>query len=130
MAAKDEMRRRIQKSQTALKEKKKKEREEKLANKVTKNPFQRKHGNLAEKKRILSLSHLSDKEKKLKIQNLNVPDSKKTSKTKSGKPKTKAQLLALKNIKKYGGTASAAAANKAAMKLKIKKAYLAKKKKK
>ena len=50
--------------------------------------------------------------------------------TKQGKPKTKAQLLATKNIKKYGGTAKAAAANKAAMKLKIKKAYLAKKNKK
>ena len=50
--------------------------------------------------------------------------------TKQGKPKTKAQLLATKNIKKYGGTAKAAEANKAAMKLKIKKAYLAKKNKK
>ena len=53
-----------------------------------------------------------------------------STKTKSGKPKTKAQMMATKNIKKYGGTASAAAANKAAMKLKIKNAYLAKKKKK
>ena len=52
------------------------------------------------------------------------------TKTKSGKPKTKAQMMATKNIKKYGGTAKAAAANKAAMKLKIKKAYQAKKKKK
>ena len=43
---------------------------------------------------------------------------------------TKAQLLAKKNIKEHGGTAKAAAANKAAMKLKIKKAYMAKKKKK
>jgi len=48
---------------------------------------------------------------------------------KKGEP-TKAQLLAKKNIKKYGGTAKAAAANKEAMRLKIKKAYLAKKKKK
>ena len=39
-------------------------------------------------------------------------------------------MMATKNIKKYGGTAKAAAANKAAMKLKIKKAYQAKKKKK
>ena len=38
--------------------------------------------------------------------------------------------MAKANIKKYGGTAKAAAANKAAMKLKIKKAYMAKKKKK
>ena len=51
-------------------------------------------------------------------------------KTVSTKGKTKAQLMALKNKKKYGGTAKAAAANKAAMKLKIKKAYQAKKKKK
>ena len=50
--------------------------------------------------------------------------------TKQGKPKTKAQLLATKNIKKYGGTAKAAAANKEANRLRIKKAYLAKKKKK
>ena len=50
--------------------------------------------------------------------------------TSSTKGKTKAQLMALKNIKKYGGTASAAAANKEAMRLKIKKKYLASKKKK
>ena len=54
----------------------------------------------------------------------------------TAKPTTKSQrqdnakAMAKANIKKYGGTASAAAANKAAMKLKIKKAYLAKKKKK
>ncbi len=44
--------------------------------------------------------------------------------------KERAQALAKKNIKKYGGTASAAAANKEAMRLKIKKKYLASKKKK
>ena len=49
--------------------------------------------------------------------------------TPSTKGKTKAQLLAIRNKERYGGTAKAAAANKAAMKLKIKKAYLAKKKK-
>ena len=54
---------------------------------------------------------------------------KKKSSVKKGGP-TKAQQMAKANIKKYGGTASAAAANKAAMKLKIKKAYQAKKKKK
>ena len=53
-----------------------------------------------------------------------------SSKTKQGKPKTPAQILATKNIKKYGGTASAAKANKEAMRLKIKKKYLASKKKK
>ena len=53
---------------------------------------------------------------------------KKKSTTKSGP--TKAQQMAKANIKKYGGTASAAAANKEAMRLKIKKKYLASKKKK
>ena len=48
----------------------------------------------------------------------------------SAKKPTTAQKMAKANIKKYGGTASAAKANKAAMKLKIKKAYMAKKKKK
>ena len=38
--------------------------------------------------------------------------------------------MAKANIKKYGGTAKAAAANKAAMRLKIKKKYQASKKKK
>ena len=65
-----------------------------------------------------------------KTKNSNQKVEVKSSKTKSGKPKTKAQMMATKNIKKYGGTAKAAAANKAAMKLKIKKAYMAKKKKK
>ena len=54
----------------------------------------------------------------------------KSSKTKSGKPKTKAQMMATKNIKKYGGTSKAAAANKEAMRLKIKKKYQESKKKK
>ena len=61
--------------------------------------------------------------------NTSVVEKKKTT----GKKLTgveRAKAMAKKNIKKYGGTASAAAANKAAMKLKIKKAYLAKKKKK
>ena len=52
------------------------------------------------------------------------------TKKSSGKKPTTAQKMAKANIKKYGGTASAAKANKAAMKLKIKKAYMAKKKKK
>ena len=128
--AKDAMRRKIKKNQQLLALKKKKEREEKLANKVTKNPFQRKHGNLAEKKRILSMAHLSDKEKKLKIQNLNVPDSQKKVTTKKLSGAERAKALAKKNIKKYGGTAKAAAANKEAMRLKIRQKYLANKKKK
>ena len=108
MAAKDEMRRKIQKSQNALREKKKKEREELKKNKPYVSPYERKHG----KKPPRSDDMVSNK------------------KTRSGKPKTKAQLMATKNIKKYGGTASAAAANKEAMRLKIKKRYLASKKKK
>ena len=42
----------------------------------------------------------------------------------------RAKALAKKNIKKYGGTAKAAAANKEAMRLKIRQRYLANKKKK
>lgn len=64
-----------------------------------------------------------------KTKNTNQKVEKKTSTTKmTGKERAKAMAKA--NIKKYGGTASAAKANKAAMKLKIKKAYMAKKKKK
>ena len=48
----------------------------------------------------------------------------------SVKKPTTAQKMAKANIKKYGGTAKAAAANKEAMRLKIKKKYLASKKKK
>ena len=57
-------------------------------------------------------------------------DDKKVTTTKKLTGAERAKALAKKNIKKYGGTAKAAAANKAAMRLKIKKAYLAKKKKK
>ena len=48
----------------------------------------------------------------------------------SAKKPTTAQKMAKANIKKYGGTSKAAAANKEAMRLKIKKKYLASKKKK
>ena len=60
----------------------------------------------------------------------NTNQGKTEEKKSSGKKLTTAQKMAKANIKKYGGTASAAKANKAAMKLKIKKAYMAKKKKK
>ena len=53
-----------------------------------------------------------------------------TTKKSSGKKPTTAQKMAKANIKKYGGTAKAAAANKEAMRLKIKKKYQASKKKK
>ena len=62
---------------------------------------------------------------KTKNSNQKVEEKKKGNKKKP----TPAQLLAKKNIKKYGGTAKAAAANKEAMRLKIKKKYLASKKK-
>mgnify|MGYP001249524353 CR=1 FL=1 len=58
-----------------------------------------------------------------------VVEKKKSSVKKKGEP-TKAQKMAKANIKKYGGTAKAAAANKEANRLRIKKAYMAKKKKK
>ena len=48
--------------------------------------------------------------------------------TKQGKPQTKAQKMATANIKKHGGTASAAKANKASMKAKAKKRHAAFKK--
>lgn len=48
----------------------------------------------------------------------------------SAKKPTTAQKMAKANIKKYGGTASAAKANKEAMRLKIKKKYQESKKKK
>ena len=130
--AKDAMRRKMKKNQNLLAEKKKKEREEKLANKVTKSRFHLKHGVLAEKKRILSMAHLTEKQKEQKIKNLNVPNSKKkvTTTTKKLSGAERAKALAKKNIEKYGGTAKAAAANKEAMRLKIRQKYLANKKKK
>ena len=57
-----------------------------------------------------------------------VEKKKSTGKKPTGVERAKA--MSKKNIKKYGGTASAAAANKEAMRLKIKKKYLASKKKK
>ena len=102
MSKKMEMRRKIQQSQQNLKEKKKKKVEKKPFN-----PYERKFGKKPTKS-----------------------DAMVSKKTKQGKPKTKAQMMATKNIKKYGGTASAAKANKEAMRLKIRKKYLASKKKK
>ena len=96
------MRRKIQQSQQNLKEKKKKK-----VQKKTFNQYERKLGKKPTKS-----------------------DDMVSKKTKQGKPKTKAQMMATKNIKKYGGTASAAKANKEAMRLKIRKKYLASKKKK
>ena len=84
-----------------------------------------------------SVSELKKKRKKLFARpdsaigrTKNTNQGKTEEKKSSGKKLTTAQKMAKANIKKYGGTASAAKANKAAMKLKIKKAYMAKKKKK
>ena len=78
-----------------------------------------------------NLKKKQDEKKYQQVQNKQRNNESTTSgKTKQGKPKTKAQMMATKNIKKCGGTAKAAAANKEAMRLKIKKKYLASKKKK
>ena len=68
MAAKDEMRRKIQKSQNALREKKRKEREEAKKNKPYVSPFERKHGRKPSRS-----------------------DDMVSKKTRSSKPKTKVQ---------------------------------------
>ena len=90
MAAKDEMRKKIQKSQSNLRKKKLEERKKKDELKVQtrKNPFHRKHGDDAEKKRIDSMAHLSNREKRVKKRNIDagVP-SKSTSKSKSTRVK-------------------------------------------
>ena len=90
MAAKDEMRKKLQKSQSNLRKKKLEERKKKDELKVQtrKNPFHRKHGDDAEKKRIDSMAHLSNREKRVKKRNIDagVP-SKSTSKSKSTRVK-------------------------------------------
>ena len=69
-----------------------------------------------------------DSRNKSSLKTNNSNDKKVTTKKLTGVERAKA--MAKKNIKKYGGTAKAAAANKEAMRLKIKKKYLASKKKK
>jgi hypothetical protein len=59
----------------------------------------------------------------------NKKDDKKKVVNKSTTGKTAAQRMALANIKKHGGTASAAKANKEAMRKKIREQYLKNKKK-
>ena len=90
MAAKDEMRKKNQKSQSNLRKKKLEERKKKDELKVQsrKTPFHRKHGDDAEKKRIDSMAHLSNREKRVKKRNIDagVP-SKSTSKSKSTRVK-------------------------------------------
>ena len=61
---------------------------------------------------------------------INKPAEKKKASTKGMSARDRAKALFKKNKEKGMGTATAAKANKAAMKLKIKKAYMAKKKKK
>ena len=86
MAAKDEMRKKIQKSQSNLRKKKLEERKKKDELKVQtrKNPFHRKHGDDAEKKRIDSMAHLSNREKRVKKRNIDAGTTgKSTTKSKS-----------------------------------------------
>tara|TARA_A100001388_G_C28715831_1_gene473759 strand:- start:869 stop:1189 length:321 start_codon:yes stop_codon:yes gene_type:complete len=103
LTKKQQQRKNMQENQRKLREEKRLKREEERKNKPYVSPRERKFG------------------KK--------PEVTKT-KTKSGKPKTKAQMMATKNIQKFGGTAKAAAANKEAMRLRIKKKYQESKKKK
>ena len=72
MAAKDEMRRRISKTQSDLRKKKKEEREQKKESlRISKpSPYQRKHGSKKEKERIDSMAHLSNREKRVKKRNI------------------------------------------------------------
>ncbi len=66
------MRKKIQKHKSDLRKKKEEERKNKqeLTKNTRKNPFHRKHGDSAEKKRIDSLAHLSDKQKRRKKKNI------------------------------------------------------------
>lgn len=108
MSKKMEMRRKLQESQKKLRLKKLEENKKTEKKKSYVSPFERKHGKKASR---------SD----------DMPKSKKST-TMTGAERAKA--LAKKNIKKFGGQAKAAAANKEAMRLKIRKKYLASKKKK
>lgn len=94
LTAKQKMRQRIGASATKKREIKAKEREEKKAAlKITrKNPYHRKHGSSAEKKRIDSMAHLSDREKRIKKRNIDAgtpgkstTTSKKTTRVKGRK---------------------------------------------
>ena len=90
MAAKDEMRKKISKTQSDLRKKKKEAREEKKeALRISKpSPYQRKHGSKKEKERIDSLAHLSDRQKRVKKRNIDAgTPSKSTTKSKSTRVK-------------------------------------------
>ena len=88
MAAKDEMRKKISKTQSDLRKKKKEAREQKKESlRISKpSPYQRKHGSKKEKERIDSLAHLSDRQKRVKKRNIDAgTPSKSTTKSKSTK---------------------------------------------
>ena len=90
MAAKDEMRKKISKTQSDLRKKKKEAREQKKESlRISKpSPYQRKHGSKKEKERIDSLAHLSDRQKRVKKRNIDAGvHSKSTSKSKSTRVK-------------------------------------------
>ena len=90
LTTKQKMRQSISASATKKREKKRKEREEKKeALKITRrNPFHRKHGSSAEKKRIDSMAHLSDRQKRVKKRNIDAgTPGKSTTKSKSTRVK-------------------------------------------
>ena len=101
MAAKDEMRKKIQKSQSNLKKKKLEERKKKDELKVQtrKYPFHRKHGDDAEKKRIDSMAHLSNREKRVKKRNIDAGTTGKST-TKSKSTKVRGRKLSPYEMKK------------------------------
>ena len=101
MAAKDEMRKKIQKSQSNLRKKKLEERKKKDELKVQtrKNPFHRKHGDDAEKKRIDSMAHLSNREKRVKKSNIDAGTTGKST-TKSKSTKVRGRKLSPYEMKK------------------------------
>ena len=95
MAAKDEMRRKIQKSQSDLRKKKKEERDarkEELKIK-RKSPFHRKHGSSAEKKRIDSMAHLSDRQKRIMKRNIDAGEPGKSTTTSKKTTRVKGKTL-------------------------------------
>jgi len=106
MAAKDEMRRKIQKNQSNLRKKKEEERKKKEALKVEtrkntrKNPFHRKHGDDAEKKRIDSMAHLSNREKRVKKRNIDAGTPGKSTTTSKKTTRVKGRKLSPYEMKK------------------------------
>ena len=100
MTIRGEMRKKIGKSQSDLRKLKKEERDKKIAKRneelknKRKNPYHRKHGDEAEKKRIDSMSHLSNRQKRVKKQNIDAGTPGKSI-TASSKTKNRSKLKTL-----------------------------------